>query len=412
MDYNPFHKHCGPFNRIDRRRSRSRVDEACRQHDIGYAREGWTAYFGGAEYDEKFVDDQLSSGTVSGFVYSLPFMFGKGVRPGRKRAREGGRSRSQSKRAKRDHFDMVKYQRKKKSRQKNGRRKRVRKRRVKGTKNLMRLVNKQIVKRLFPARTHISESSEGHDIPQGNVLWVAGVPVLHRTQIEAAYKDTGEGGEELGTTFSNEKIWVEKGTGSWIISNTNQFPMRVECWWLLAKFDEQHATSARALVISLFKQGVNDRMLDSDQDLTSVGSNDFSTVLTSILPSMSPLLQRKFKIKRGRQGWVEPGGQASFRYSKNVRKYFYLEEIFDDDSTHTLRRLTVVPLFRFFMFLGNDTTTRTTTLKMAGTVNMEHYGTVRLRQTGANSTLIGIGGTVNTAGAGEGPTEMDTKEDE
>jgi len=53
--YNPWHPHCGPFNAVSKKRSRDPVDEACRQHDIGYGKIGNKAYFYHNRYDDEFI---------------------------------------------------------------------------------------------------------------------------------------------------------------------------------------------------------------------------------------------------------------------------------------------------------------------------------------------------------------------
>jgi len=45
---NPIHPHCGPFNAVSNKRSDSKTDEACRQHDIAYGK-----YQGGSKWHQR-----------------------------------------------------------------------------------------------------------------------------------------------------------------------------------------------------------------------------------------------------------------------------------------------------------------------------------------------------------------------
>lgn len=67
--YNPFHPHCGPFNRVSDEPSDTKTDEECRIHDMKYAEyqskgAGYSPYYKFSDADEKLAN--------SGSVYS-PF---------------------------------------------------------------------------------------------------------------------------------------------------------------------------------------------------------------------------------------------------------------------------------------------------------------------------------------------------
>jgi len=50
--------HCGPFNSIKKRKSKTAIDESCRQHDIRYSKYGWKAYFAKNKADSIFIREQ------------------------------------------------------------------------------------------------------------------------------------------------------------------------------------------------------------------------------------------------------------------------------------------------------------------------------------------------------------------
>lgn len=78
---NPIHKHCGPFNAVSKKKSRNKVDEACRQHDIGYGRLGYKAYFYHNKYDDRFIDKMEKTKGFLPKVYGSVFKAKKAIAP-------------------------------------------------------------------------------------------------------------------------------------------------------------------------------------------------------------------------------------------------------------------------------------------------------------------------------------------
>lgn len=73
MSYNPIHPHCGPFNRVSKKRPLDPVDAACWQHDRGYGRLGAKAYFRYNRYDRKFIRDMDKQPGFAPKLYSSFF---------------------------------------------------------------------------------------------------------------------------------------------------------------------------------------------------------------------------------------------------------------------------------------------------------------------------------------------------
>jgi len=81
VTYNPFHPHCGPFNAVSKKRSRDPVDEACRQHDIGYSKIGRKAYFYHNRHDDELVKRLKTEKGFLPLFYRKVFQIKKAIAP-------------------------------------------------------------------------------------------------------------------------------------------------------------------------------------------------------------------------------------------------------------------------------------------------------------------------------------------
>jgi len=78
---NPIHPHCGPFNKVNKRKSSDPVDEACRQHDIAYGEIGPSAYWNYNNADETFVQQMSGQSGLPARLYENVFRLKKEIFP-------------------------------------------------------------------------------------------------------------------------------------------------------------------------------------------------------------------------------------------------------------------------------------------------------------------------------------------
>lgn len=73
--------HCGPGNQVAKYRSRSKTDEACRQHDIAYGKIGRKAYFYHNAADDRFIRKMEARGTHRSRFYANVFKLKRAIAP-------------------------------------------------------------------------------------------------------------------------------------------------------------------------------------------------------------------------------------------------------------------------------------------------------------------------------------------
>ena len=202
--------------------------------------------------------------------------------------------------------------------------------------------------------------------------------------------------------------------------NLNVHPMYMKVYWCLAK--KEMGTSYDADEAAIFLQQMFEdlaaQMLDTDEttiELSAPGSINIKTTSRSIGPWMCPRLLQQWKIKGGRGGWIQPGQTINIKYSRKKSKYLLHEMFNTDDGKLVIPGLTVIPLFKVHMAMGNDTTTVTQHMNMDG----HAWGHYFKRITWKNlfdrpEPMIAMTNTKDiTFGAGgEGPTDDEMKVDE
>ena len=79
--YNPFHKHCGPFNTVSKKAPRDPIDRACWEHDKAYGKIGPKAYSHWVPADDKLLKDLKKHPSNLSKAYQSVFQIKKKVAP-------------------------------------------------------------------------------------------------------------------------------------------------------------------------------------------------------------------------------------------------------------------------------------------------------------------------------------------
>lgn len=419
---NPFHPHCGPFNKISEFKSSNRVDEICRQHDIGYGKLGKRAYTHFNQYDEEFIRAMEAEGSMEANAYAEIFRIKREIAPHLKsfrktidkeempyRKRYGRKRRSRS--ARRAYGR--KYRRTRSNRRRALSSYRKKNKRVSFAKRVMSVVNN----RVSEPHTWLSEDEQSHNLLAGKYHFIAPTCLFDRSDLATSWADTGEGGASLGGSTNNPaKCCLRSGFLRVHVRNLLEHPLRIQVYWLTAKQDIHDATSCINNVVDSLLDGWKDRMLAADETTANFlgGTQVTSTGSALLSPYHSSRLKDKWRIKKGKGGWLQPGDIVDFRYKLFKKRYLRYFDITSSDNRRTYRGLTVVPLFKVHTAIGHDTVNIDEALCLDGYVHMQMFKSITWTYVTTHVPLIAYSENKDTAftTGGEGPTDVEMKQDE
>lgn len=292
---------------------------------------------------------------------------------------------------------------------------RRRRTRRKYNKNISR---SQLLRLLVPPKTQLYEKASTVDVKAGAYTYWAMTCMNCRTRLKEVLDDQGEGGAVLGGTLGSGLIsQLDSASFMFKIRNLNVHPMYVQVYWLVCRKPAACTDELpQKQVIELLIAGWKERMLDADEISTGFGLVDNATYVQTnmqgILPTHSSPLCRSWKIIRGKKGLMQSGETVNLRWkNKRSRKLNYTDMSQAED---TFYGLTVVPLLKVHMGLGNDTTDTSEFLGLDGRMHVQIFEKYTIRWNSPHRPLLAVKNDKDFAFTigGEGPTEFDLQVDE
>lgn len=272
---------------------------------------------------------------------------------------------------------------------------------------------------LSPPRTWHNDIDVSLNLNQNKYYWYAPTSHCSTTQLEEAWKDTGEGGVALVSSIpkDTERAIMKLGSTRMEVNNLNTHPIFVEVYWLTARDRiTAGATSAHVKAIEYLVDGWKDRMLLADE--TDIDTTEGTNVVTTLTKTLNPLqsyrLRMAFKIKKGKGGWIRPGGVVNFTYKSTGDRSIRYEIIKNDSNHQAIPGLTVVPLFRIVMASGVKALDPSVFRPMDGYFHCKVHKIVKFKFVDLKPALMAIKNDKSTT-TGEvlvGPSEFEDKADE
>jgi hypothetical protein len=271
----------------------------------------------------------------------------------------------------------------------------------------------RVINALEPPRSYIIEEDHALVLGSGNSYFWAPSSFLGNTEIETAWKATGQGNNPLFASSPSEtqRGHLLQASARWEFTNNNLFPIYIKVYWLLPKGKTYSANTVEEFAMARFHEGVESRTSDTGDAYVSVSGKTVFTRIMSLNPKDSPTLRDHFYIKPGKAGKLQSGDVANFRWKRKKPKTISYEEIFDDDSYKAKPGLTVIPVFKIQAALGHDITTNTTQGTLSGVVNMRSFKRHTWKKSSGHLSLLAVGGVTNNTGSFENPTPDLMKED-
>lgn len=286
------------------------------------------------------------------------------------------------------------------------------------------LSRRKIIDMLSPPRTWHYEEDRSANLVQNEYYWIAPTSHASCVDLELAWKDLGKDSAALVSTTPNdtERAILKRAALDIELTNLNTHPMHVQVYWCIARDRQTNGDghNPHVKVIEYLYNGWNDRMLAADVaavlGYAGAGSNNISSKVASTDPMQAYRLRMAFKVKRGKGGWIKPGGIVNFKWNTYGRDRAIRYEIIKDDSNHkSVPGLTVVPLFRVQMMTGVDTGAASVFRPMDGYLHMKIYKKITYKFVDLKPALMAVQNSKSVAaitGDLVGPTEYADLADE
>lgn len=266
-----------------------------------------------------------------------------------------------------------------------------------------------LLKQLMPPRSIIHEQDFGVDLPEGQTTYYAPTVIFGTTELEAQWKEIGDGSNLIisATPSPTYRARLARSSFRIEVTNTNLFPMYVKMYWLVAKRFSFTSSLLNQKAVAWMAEGWADRMLDADETNYTVTNDVVNSAVHGLYPTDSQTLRRHFKIISGKAVTILPGFKADWRWRTRGGKVFSYEDIMDDDTYKSVPGYTVVPLLRFQMPIGHDTTVLTEQSRLSGTANMVCFKRTTWQYVGGHKSLLALANLADATftNGGEGPAD-------
>lgn len=269
---------------------------------------------------------------------------------------------------------------------------------------------------LVPPKIWLSEGDTALDILAGRYTFWAPCSFLHKSEIQTAWADTGYGGTVIGgQTNSGSQTMLDAASLKLKIRNLNVHPYYLKVYWCVAKREYDCASGIQQQVILDLVNGWTDRALAADLTtigLTNSGVSCYSKMLGLNIFQSTEFLS-KWHVIKGRGGIVQSGQTIDLSWNMpKSRTYHYGRFTRGDEDT--IAHLTVVPLFKVHMSLGNDTTSTAEFLGLDGHIHVQCFEKMVFRYNTPHLPIIAFTNSKDDAFTvgGEGPADPEMKVDD